>query len=95
MNSNQQTWVQRQRAAQREKRGAFGYWVWRVRYAFQGAGTLAGALAMVAVITAPLAGWVTNVVWTFNQTEAVPLILGILGAIVFPIGAIHGIYLWF
>jgi hypothetical protein len=46
-------------------------------------------LALVAV-----AGWVTNIMWTFNQ-DGFKIFLGILGIIVAPIGSIHGIYLWF
>ena len=81
--------------AKRQELGLFKYALWRTRRFFSAGGQIGGIVAMIAVVCAPLAGWVTNVVWTFNQTEAVPLILGILGAIVFPIGAIHGIYLWF
>ena len=50
------------------------------------------ALGMVAI---PLAGWITNILWTFQQREVVPVALGIFGALVAPIGAIHGIALWF
>ena len=42
-----------------------------------------------------LAGWVTNVIWTFQQTDWVNIALGIVGAFLFPIGAIHGIWVWF
>lgn len=89
MNTNR--WLQ----AKRQELGLVKYVLWRVRNAFAAAGQLGGIAGIAAVIAAPFAGWVTNVIWTFNQTEVVPLILGILGAIVFPIGAIHGIYLWF
>ena len=54
-----------------------------------------GLVAIVLLTIAGIAGWITNVVWTFHQTEVVPLVLGILGAFVAPIGAIHGVYLWF
>lgn len=81
--------------AKRQELGLVKYVLWRTRRFFAAGGQLAGIAAMVTLFAAPFAGWVTNVIWTFNQTEAVPLILGILGAVVFPIGAIHGIYLWF
>ena len=91
MNTNQNRWF----AVKRQELGRFKYALWRTRRFIDGGGTLFGVLMAVAVISAPFAGWVTNVIWTFNQTQAVPLVLGILGAIVFPIGVIHGIYLWF
>lgn len=52
------------------------------------------AFAIAAWLTF-VAGWITNVVWTFHQTDMTSLALGILGAVVAPIGIIHGIYLWF
>lgn len=47
-------------------------------------------LALTAV-----AGWINNVIWTFHQSALTDLILGVLGVFAAPIGAIHGIYLWF
>lgn len=49
----------------------------------------------VAAALLAIAGWVSNVVWTFHQTEIVPLVLGAIGAFVAPIGVVHGIWLWF
>lgn len=51
--------------------------------------------SVILAILALVAGWVTNVIWTFNQTDAINVILGILGCLVAPIGALHGIYTWF
>ena len=48
-----------------------------------------------AIVAIPFAGWITNILWTFRQTELVPVLLGILGTLAAPIGAIHGIALWF
>lgn len=52
-------------------------------------------LLVVALIISAVAGWVTNVIWTFSQETVVPLVLGVVGIFVAPIGALHGIYLWF
>jgi len=41
------------------------------------------------------AGWVTNVIWTFRQDNVTDVLLGILGCILAPVGALHGIYTWF
>lgn len=42
-----------------------------------------------------VAGWITNVIWAFHQDRLIDVALGILGILVAPIGAIHGIYTWF
>ena len=55
---------------------------------------IAAIVAITAVVTAA-AGWVNNVFWTFHQTELPSLALGVLGALVAPIGVLHGVYLWF
>lgn len=52
-------------------------------------------LTYIVLVLVLFAGWVTNVVWTFHQTELGNLALGILGALAAPIGAVHGIFLWF
>jgi hypothetical protein len=54
-----------------------------------------GVGAVLGFFAAVLGGWITNVIWTFQQTEVVPAALGILGVVVAPIGAIHGVWLWF
>lgn len=59
-----------------------------MKYLFAAGAALAGLIALIA-------GWITNVIWTFNQSETVDVLLGILGCIMFPIGALHGIYTWF
>ena len=43
------------------------------------------------VIILGIVGWISNIVWTFHQTDIVHVLLGILGALVAPIGAIHGL----
>lgn len=52
-------------------------------------------VAMWAVMLTLVSGWLNNVLWTFHQADVTQVLLGILGAIVAPIGALHGIYLWF
>jgi hypothetical protein len=52
-------------------------------------------LAWVALGGLSIAGWVTNVLWTFKQSDLGNLALGIFGAVVPPVGAVHGIWLWF
>jgi hypothetical protein len=49
----------------------------------------------VAMIVASLAGWINNIIWTFHQSTVVDVALGILGVVMFPVGVVHGIYLWF
>lgn len=53
------------------------------------------SIFMAVLMLASVAGWVTNVVWTFSQTDAVNLVLGIVGIFVPFIGAAHGVWLWF
>jgi hypothetical protein len=55
------------------------------------------AIFLVPILTAVIlfAGWVNNIIWTFHQTDMVSLILGVLGALVAPVGALHGLYLFF
>ena len=52
-------------------------------------------LAYIALIVTMLAGWINNIIWTFHQSTTIDVALGILGVVAFPIGAVHGIYLWF
>lgn len=47
-----------------------------------------GALLIIAGIV----GWISNIVWTYYQTDIAHVMLGVLGAIVAPIGAIHGLF---
>ncbi len=56
---------------------------------------IGGIVLFFAGIAACIAGWVNNVIWMFEQTEVVPMILGAAGAFFPPLGAIHGIWLWF
>lgn len=42
-------------------------------------------------LLALMIGWVANIIWTFNQTALLPMLLGIVGIIVPFVGAIH----WF
>jgi len=53
------------------------------------------SLGVIALAVTPFAGWVNNVIWTFHQYTLVNIALGAVGIFVAPIGAIHGIWLWF
>ena len=55
-----------------------------------GAGVFIGLLLFVG-----LAAWLGNILWTFQQTEIAPMVLGIVGVFVPPLGLIHGVWLWF
>lgn len=57
-------------------------------------GILAIYLGILAAILTAGAGWVNNVLWTFQQDTVVDLALGIVGIFVPFIGAIHGMWLW-
>lgn len=56
---------------------------------------LIGPLLALMFALCFFAGWVTNVIWTFKQNNLTDVLLGILGCILAPIGALHGIYTWF
>lgn len=44
------------------------------------------------LVIAGVVGWISNIVWTYHQTDIVKVLLGVLGALVAPIGAIHGLF---
>lgn len=48
-------------------------------------------LGIILVLTLAV-GWISNIVWTYHQTDIVKVLLGVLGALVAPIGAIHGLF---
>jgi hypothetical protein len=53
-------------------------------------------LAYLGLILVGIAGWITNLVWTFQHaSELTKLLLGLGGAFLGPLGAVHGIGLWF
>jgi hypothetical protein len=56
---------------------------------------LAIYLVIIAAVLTSIAGWVTNLVWTFQQEALGDIALGILGVVLPGIGMAHGIYLWF
>jgi hypothetical protein len=37
-------------------------------------------------------GWIKNIIWTFHQLDLVHVALGILGAVIAPIGIVHGLF---
>lgn len=50
---------------------------------------------LIGLVAVSFSGWVTHIIWTFHQTTLANLVLGVLGAFLGPVGALHGIYLWF
>lgn len=53
-------------------------------------------IAGVSIVLTMIAGWLTNLFWLFKQGElTIQVIFGIIGAFLPPVGALHGIYLWF
>lgn len=52
-------------------------------------------LGAVGLALTMIAGWITNIFWTFQQDSLVDLALGIVGIFVPFIGAFHGIWMWF
>jgi hypothetical protein len=62
----------------------------------KGGGTVNTVIGIyLVVLVVGLAGWINNVIWTFHQSATVDLILGVVGILAAPIGAVHGVYLWF
>ena len=59
---------------------------------FKGFGVFGIIAGFITIILTPLVGWVTHIVYCFQNNE---YILLLVGAIVAPIGSIHGIGLWF
>lgn len=55
----------------------------------------AGVLSLIALILALVPGWITNIWWMSKATTLGDIAFGAVGIFVFPIGALHGIYLWF
>lgn len=58
-------------------------------------GPVIALIIFVMFILCMAAGWVTNVIWTFQQDTVQGVLLGLLGCLLAPVGALHGIYTWF
>jgi len=61
-------------------------------------GLIIGLTILFAVIGIVVGGWITNIIWIINQDNIVftgEVIVSIIGIPIFPIGMIHGIWLWF
>ncbi len=62
------------------------------------AGLIMGLSALGFIIGIFVGGWITNIIWIIQQDNLVfsgEVIVSIIGIPVFPIGMIHGIWLWF
>lgn len=61
-------------------------------------GLIIGLFILGFVIGIVFGGWITNIIWIIQQDNLVfsgEVIVSIIGIPVFPIGMIHGIWLWF
>lgn len=52
-------------------------------------------LAVTLICLAAIGGWITNLIWMFQQSQIVPFLLGLIGTFIPPLGVIHGVWLWF
>jgi hypothetical protein len=51
-----------------------------------------------SIVVTLIAGWINNIIWLFHIDKfswSGEQIISIIGTFLFPIGSIHGIYLWF
>lgn len=57
--------------------------------------------SFAAVTVAAITGWVNHIIWSITTVLGeIPMtineaVIAVVGAVVPPLGAIHGIYLWF
>lgn len=61
-------------------------------------GLIIGLTILFTVIGIVVGGWLTNIIWIINQDNIVftgEVIISIIGIPIFPIGMVHGIWLWF
>ena len=62
---------------------------------------IGGGLGMIALWAAFIAGWATHIVWTIKLLTGTgnvtieQLVFAALGALVPPLGSVHGFMLWF
>ena len=55
-------------------------------------------LIYITIAAIPLAGWINNIIWLFHIDKfswSGEQIISVIGTFLVPIGAVHGIYLWF
>lgn len=55
-------------------------------------------LMLISAFIAAFAGWITNIIYIFQNVDgalAGHFTLACVGVIVVPLGALHGIWLWF
>ena len=55
-------------------------------------GIVVTALGIFALVIAGIYGYVSNILWLFQQTEIGPILLGLVGVIVAPLGILHGYF---
>ena len=61
-------------------------------------GLIMGIFMIFAAVGIIIGGWITNIIWIIKQDDLVfsgEVIVSIIGIPIYPIGMIHGIWLWF
>lgn len=58
---------------------------------------LGAVLAFFGLIVSLFGGYFTNIFWLFSHMDIIngEFVLAALGVILFPLGALHGIWTWF
>ena len=60
--------------------------------------SLVGIFLTLVLIVAPISAWVTNLVWAFTaglSEFTAQTAVALVGIPMFPLGIVHGIYIWF
>lgn len=55
-------------------------------------------LFWASIVVTLIAGWINNIIWLFHIDKfswSGEQIISVIGVFLAPIGAVHGIYLWF
>jgi hypothetical protein len=61
-------------------------------------GLIIGLTMLFTIIGIFVGGWITNIIWIIQQDNLAfsgEVVVSIIGIPIFPIGMIHGIWLWF
>lgn len=51
--------------------------------------SIVAIVLMVALFLFSVIGWFGNIIWTLHQTVLAPLVIGIAGIFIFPLGILH------
>lgn len=53
------------------------------------------SLSVIAFVLLCVGGYSTNIIWMFEHPTLQNILLGIFGAVFWPVGIVHGVMLWF